>query len=273
MQDAIKARDSERANTLGLTLAALRARRRRISSGRLRQEEAPGAPAGAQAPAEAAEAFRAAGRDDQADQEERELDVIEEFMPDPIDEDELERIVDDAIAETARPRRDLAGDGGRDAAGRRPRRRLRGQPLGPEKLAKPRPGGRSGRWTRGSSRGRPAQRAPRALAVPRRGAPDRPVAQVRVLSSRIVSRMSRASRRYPSRPERSSGRRPIVALGLRAAPGRSQSDPGAFRHLSASSRTTRLAALASDAVTSSSDVQVQDRLIGPSARLRAGIRV
>ena len=50
--------------------------------------------------AEAAEAFRAGGREEQAAQEERELEVIEEFMPEPLGEEELERIVDDAIAET-----------------------------------------------------------------------------------------------------------------------------------------------------------------------------
>ena len=48
---------------------------------------------------EAAEAFRAAGRTDQAEQEEAELDVLAEFMPEPIDEEELEEIVDCVIAE------------------------------------------------------------------------------------------------------------------------------------------------------------------------------
>jgi uncharacterized protein YqeY len=48
---------------------------------------------------EAAEAFRNAGREEQADKEEDELDVLEEFMPDPMSEDELEEIVDDVIAE------------------------------------------------------------------------------------------------------------------------------------------------------------------------------
>ena len=48
---------------------------------------------------EAAEAFRSAGREEQADKEEDELDVLEEFMPEPISEDELEEIVDDVIAE------------------------------------------------------------------------------------------------------------------------------------------------------------------------------
>jgi len=45
------------------------------------------------------EAFDAAGREEQADREEYELDVIEEFMPDPLSEEELEEIVDNVIAE------------------------------------------------------------------------------------------------------------------------------------------------------------------------------
>ena len=48
---------------------------------------------------EAAEAFRAGGREQQAEAEERELSVLEEYMPEPLSEDELEEIVDDAIAE------------------------------------------------------------------------------------------------------------------------------------------------------------------------------
>jgi uncharacterized protein len=100
VQDAIKARDSERANTLRLTLAALRAAEKDLQRPLSEQEELQVLQRERKRRAEAAEAFRAAGRDDRADQEERELDMIEEFMPDPVDEDELERIVDDAIAET-----------------------------------------------------------------------------------------------------------------------------------------------------------------------------
>ncbi len=48
---------------------------------------------------EAAEGFRAGGREEQAEKEDAELDVLEEFMPEPISEDELESIVDDVIAE------------------------------------------------------------------------------------------------------------------------------------------------------------------------------
>ena len=48
---------------------------------------------------EAAEAFRGGGREEQADAEERELAVLEEYMPEPLGEDELEEIVDSVIAE------------------------------------------------------------------------------------------------------------------------------------------------------------------------------
>ena len=48
---------------------------------------------------EAAEGFRAGGREEQAEAEERELAVLEEFMPEPLSEEDLEEIVDDAIAE------------------------------------------------------------------------------------------------------------------------------------------------------------------------------
>ncbi len=57
---------------------------------------------------ESAEAFRAAGREEQAAVGEAELAVLEEFMPEPLSEDDLERIVDDAIAEVgATSMRDL----------------------------------------------------------------------------------------------------------------------------------------------------------------------
>jgi uncharacterized protein YqeY len=48
---------------------------------------------------EAAEAFRSGGREEQAAAEEQELAVLEEFMPEPLSEEELEEIIDDAIAE------------------------------------------------------------------------------------------------------------------------------------------------------------------------------
>ena len=49
---------------------------------------------------ESAEAFRAAGRDDQAAKEEAELAVVEEFLPASASPEEIAAAVDEAIAET-----------------------------------------------------------------------------------------------------------------------------------------------------------------------------
>ena len=73
-----------------------------------RRRGAAGAPARAQAPRGGGRGVRGGGREEQADAEEHELEVLEEFMPEPLSEDELERIVDDAIAEVgATSMRDL----------------------------------------------------------------------------------------------------------------------------------------------------------------------
>ena len=44
--------------------------------------------------------FKKAGRDDLVEQEQLELDVINEFMPDQLDSAELEALIDAAVAET-----------------------------------------------------------------------------------------------------------------------------------------------------------------------------
>ena len=97
---AMRARDRERTETLRLTLAALRSAEKELQRPLDESEELQVLQRERKRRSEAAAAFRSAGREDQAEQEERELAVLEEFMPEPIDEEELERIVDDAIAET-----------------------------------------------------------------------------------------------------------------------------------------------------------------------------
>ena len=100
IKDALRERDTERLDTLRLVLAELRAAEKELLRPLDESEELQVLQRERKRRLEAAEAFRAADREEQAEKEERELDVIEEFMPEPIDEDELERIVDDAIAET-----------------------------------------------------------------------------------------------------------------------------------------------------------------------------
>ncbi|HEY3068675.1 MAG TPA: GatB/YqeY domain-containing protein [Gaiellaceae bacterium] len=100
LKDAMRARDRERVDALRLTLASLRSAEKEVQRELKEDEELHVLQRERKRRLEAAEAFRSGGREEQAAKEERELAVIQEFMPEPVDEDELERIIDDAIAET-----------------------------------------------------------------------------------------------------------------------------------------------------------------------------
>jgi uncharacterized protein len=100
LKTAMQARQSQRTGALRLTLAALRSAEKELQRPLHDDEELQVLQRERKRRIEAAEAFGAAGRVEQAEQEEQELAIIEEFMPEPISEDELEQIVDDAIAET-----------------------------------------------------------------------------------------------------------------------------------------------------------------------------
>lgn len=97
--DARRAGDATRLNTLGLILAALEGAEKELQRPLSEQEELQVLQRERKKRVEAAEAFRTGGREERAEAEEAELDVLEEFMPEPLSEDELEQIVDDAIAE------------------------------------------------------------------------------------------------------------------------------------------------------------------------------
>jgi uncharacterized protein len=100
LKNAMRARDQERTDVLRLTLASLRAAEKEVQRPLKEDEELHVLQRERKRRAEAAEAFRGGGREEQAAKEDRELAVIQEFMPEPVDEIELERIIDDAIAET-----------------------------------------------------------------------------------------------------------------------------------------------------------------------------
>ena len=100
LKEAMRARDASRKATLRLTLSALRAAEKELQRPLHDDEELQVLQRERKRRIEAAEAFRSAGREEQAAKEEEELGVVEEFMPEPISEEELERVVDDAIAET-----------------------------------------------------------------------------------------------------------------------------------------------------------------------------
>jgi uncharacterized protein YqeY len=99
LTDAMRERDDARRDTLRLILASLRGAEKELQRPLHEDEELQVLQRERKKRVEAAEAFRAGGREEQADKEESELEVLEEFMPEPLSEEELEEIVDDVIAE------------------------------------------------------------------------------------------------------------------------------------------------------------------------------
>ena len=99
LREATLARDADRRDALRLILASLRSAEKELQRPLSDEEELQVLQRERKRRVEAAEAFRTGGREEQAEAEERELDILEEFMPEPLSEDEVEEIVDDVIAE------------------------------------------------------------------------------------------------------------------------------------------------------------------------------
>jgi uncharacterized protein YqeY len=99
LKQAMVARDESRRDALRLILSSLRSAEKELQRPLHDDEELQVLQRERKRRLEAAEAFRGGGREEQALGEERELAVLEEFMPEPLSEDELEEIIDDAIAE------------------------------------------------------------------------------------------------------------------------------------------------------------------------------
>jgi uncharacterized protein len=119
---AMKERDAPRRDALRLILSSLRSAEKELQRPLTDDEELQVLQRERKRRLESIEAFESAGRGEQAAKEESELEVLEEFMPEPLSEDELEQIVDDAIAEVgATSMRDLGrvmADGMPQIAGR-----------------------------------------------------------------------------------------------------------------------------------------------------------
>ena len=93
------ARDDGRRDALSLILSSLRSAEKELQRPLTDEEELQVLQRERKRRAEAIEAFRSGGREEQAQAEERELDVLQEFMPEPLSEEDLEEIVDNVIAE------------------------------------------------------------------------------------------------------------------------------------------------------------------------------
>jgi uncharacterized protein YqeY len=99
VRDAMLARDNERRDALRLILSSLKSAEKDLLRPLSEDEELQVLQRERKKRIEAADAFHDAGRSEQAEKEEVELEILEEFMPEPLGEEDLERIVDDAIAE------------------------------------------------------------------------------------------------------------------------------------------------------------------------------
>jgi uncharacterized protein YqeY len=99
IKEAMKARDAERRDALRLIINALKNSEKELQRPLSDEEELQVLQRERKRRVEAADAFRSGGAEDRAQAEERELAILEEFMPEPLSEDEIEEIVDDAIAE------------------------------------------------------------------------------------------------------------------------------------------------------------------------------
>ena len=99
LKQARLAREDDRRDALVLILSSLRSAEKELQRPLSEDEELQVLQRERKKRVEAFEAFEAAGREEQADKEDFELEVLEEFMPEPLSEDELDEIVDDVIAE------------------------------------------------------------------------------------------------------------------------------------------------------------------------------
>ena len=100
LKTAMKERDKPRLGALRMLGAALK--NGEIEAGRPleEQEEQTILRRQLKQREESAEAFRKAGREDQADSEAAEADVVRAYLPQPLSPEEMEKVVDAAIQET-----------------------------------------------------------------------------------------------------------------------------------------------------------------------------
>jgi hypothetical protein len=98
--EALKAKDEIRLSTLRLLSSALNyefiAKQHKLSE----EEELVVVKKEAKKRQEAIEAYQKAGAQDRADKEKKELEILEVYLPEQMDDTELAKIVEEAIAET-----------------------------------------------------------------------------------------------------------------------------------------------------------------------------
>ncbi|MBW3663759.1 MAG: GatB/YqeY domain-containing protein [Actinobacteria bacterium] len=105
LTEAMKARNSRRVSALRMVIAAMKnaaIEQGKGPQGQLEDDSVEAILASeVKKRREAAEAFRGAGREEQAAGEEAEAEIYATYLPEPLSDEELKRIVDGAIAEVA----------------------------------------------------------------------------------------------------------------------------------------------------------------------------
>ena len=100
MKEAMKAGEKEEVSTLRMLISSLN-NAKIESGGELSDDEVIDVlSTEAKQRKESIEAYRGGGRDDLADKEENELEVVQSYLPEQLDDDEIADIVDEAIEET-----------------------------------------------------------------------------------------------------------------------------------------------------------------------------
>ncbi len=101
MKKALRAKDTERLGAIRMLLAAIQ--RREVDERTILDDTAVMAVAEKliKQSREAATAFEQGGRSDLADKENREITVWQAYLPEPLDDQALDKMVRDALAETS----------------------------------------------------------------------------------------------------------------------------------------------------------------------------
>ncbi len=100
MTAAMRAHDDRRRDTLRMAVAALQGAEKNARRPLTDDESLAVLAKEVKTRRESLDAFRSGGRADLAGEEEAALEILAEFLPTPLDEDALDRMVDEAVVES-----------------------------------------------------------------------------------------------------------------------------------------------------------------------------
>ncbi len=100
LKEAMKSKDMDKVSTLRLLLSEIK-NKEIDKRGELTDEEIYAViQKSVKQRKESIEQYRSGGREDLVEKEQKELEILEKYLPEQLSEDELERIIDEAIKET-----------------------------------------------------------------------------------------------------------------------------------------------------------------------------